>query len=151
MVGTGRDGGSRIRKNPDTGMEYTSFDRQWIHKFIAQHMKLAGQIQALSENPELNAEMKEYKRQLDAGQYSQEEFPIEHTKVYKQLDMIHDRAFKLAHLAWVHKNLQNTRGGALKNQVQNQILYGDIKGEAKSADALRKQNKEAKELIKMNK
>ena len=151
LVETGWDGGSRIRKNPDTGIEYSPWDRQWIHRFIAQHMNLAGQIQALSENPELNAEMKEYKRQLDAGQYSQAEFPVEHTKVYKQLDLIHDRAFRLAHLAWVHKNLQNTRSGALKNQVQNQILYGDMKGAAESAEALRKQNKEVKELIKMNK
>ena len=151
LVETGWDGGSRIRKNPDTGIEYTPQDRQWIHRYIAQHMNLAGQVQALSESPELNAEMKEYKRQLDAGQFSQEEFPIEHTKVYHELNLIHDRAFKLGHLAWVHKNLQNTKSGALKNQVENQILYGDIKGAAKSADALRKQNKEVKELIKMNK
>jgi len=151
LVETGWDGGSRIRKNPDTGIEYEPWDRQWIHRYIAQHMKLAGQIQALSENPELNKEMREYKRQLDAGQFSQAEFPVENTKVYKQLDMIHDRAFRLGHLAWTHKNLQNTRSGALKNQVQNQILYGDIEGAAKSADALRKQNKEVKELIKMNK
>jgi len=151
LVETGWDGGSRIRKNPDTGIEYSPHDRQWIHRYIAQHMNLPGQIQALSESPELNAEMKEYKQQLDAGQFSQAEFPVEHTQVYKELDAIHDRAFKLAHLAWVHKNLQFTKSGALKNQVQNQILYGDMKGAAKSAEALRKQNKEVKELIKMNK
>jgi len=151
LVETGWDGGSRIRKNPDIGIEYTPWDRQWIHRYIAQHMKLAGQIQALSEIPELNKEMKEYKRQLDAGQFSQAEFPVENTKVYQQLDLIHDRAFKLAHLAWIHKNLQHTRSGALRNQVENQILYGDIKGAAKSADTLRKQNKEVKNLIKMNK
>ena len=151
LVGTGWDGGSRIRKNPDTGMEYTPADRQWIHRYIAQHMNLPGQIQALSESPELNAELQEYKQQLDAGQFTQAEFPVEKTAAYRELNAIHDRAFKLAHLAWVHKNLQHTRGGALKNQVENQILYGDIKGAAESATALRKQNKEVKELIKMNK
>jgi hypothetical protein len=87
LVETGWDGGSRIRKNPDTGIEYSPWDRQWIHRFVAQHMNLAGQIQALSESPELNAEMKEYKQQLDAGQYSQAEFPVESTRVYKQLDL----------------------------------------------------------------
>ena len=151
LVETGWDGGSRIRKNPDTGMEYTPADRQWIHRYIAQHMKLAGQIQALSESPELNAELKEYKRQLDAGQYSQAEFPVEHTKVYKQLDLIHDRAFTLAHRAWVHKNLQGTIGAALKNQIENRILYGDMQGAAEGAKVLRKRNEEVKEFIKMNK
>ena len=151
LLETGWDGGSRIRKNPDTGIEYEPADRQWIHRFIAQHMKLAGQLQALSENPEINKELKEYKQQLDANQFTQEEYPIEMTKAYQQINAIHNRAFKLAHLAWVHKNQKHISDGAHKQQIQNLILYGDMKGAAKSAKVRKKRDKETKELIKMNK
>ena len=151
LLETGWDGGSRIRKNPDTGFEYEPADRQWIHRYIAQHTNLAGQLQALSVSPELNKELKEYKQQLDAGQFTQEEFPIEMTKAYQQINTIHDRAFKLGHLAWVHKNKQFTEMGAHQNQVENMILFGNMKGAGESAKVLKKRKEETKELIRMNK
>jgi len=114
-------------------------------------MNLAGQIQALSNSPELNAELKQYKQELDAGQFTQEEYPIEMTKAYQQINTIHDRAFKLGHLAWIHKNRQFTKMGAHQNQVENMILYGNMKGAAESAKVLKKRKEEAAELIKMNK
>jgi len=151
LVETGWDGGSRIRKNPDTGFEYEPADRQWIHRYIAQHSKLAGQIQSVAVSRRLNQELLDYKRRLDAGQFTQEEFPIEMTETYRLLDKIHDKAYNMAHNAWLHKNLKSTKAAVLKEQVQNQIIYGNIDKAADNAQTYKNEKEDYKELINMNK
>ena len=151
MLETGWDGGSVQRTNPNTGIEYTDHDRQWIHRFIATNSRLAGQIEALRLNPKINNELKEYKKNLDAGQFTQEEYPIEMTKAYRELSRIHDQAYDLAHLAWFHKYHRHTTSGQLDRQVENLILYGDMDKAAQGAKVLREQRKQVKELIEMDK
>ena len=151
LVTTGWDGGHTLRKNPDTGLDYDDHDRQWINNYIAKNLGLAGQIEALRLNPQINAELAEYKKQLDAGQFKQEEFPIQSTSAYKQLDLMHNRAYKLAHMAWLHKYQMNTPAADIKNQLQNQLLYGDIKGAAQTSKAYKEEKERVKDLIKMNK
>ena len=64
---------------------------------------------------------------------------------------MHNRAYKLAHMAWLHKYQMNTPAADIKNQLQNQLLYGDIEGAAQTSKAYKEERKRVKDLIKMNK
>ena len=57
----------------------------------------------------------------------------------------------MGHLAWLHKHSRHTPSGAIKNQLQNQLLYGDPEGAANTSKAYREEKKRVKDLIKMNK
>ena len=140
MLSTGWDGLQKARINKYTTEPLTAEDRHYINNYIAKNADLQTQVMALMTKNDgfYQKKMKEY--HTARGGQSQKDYPVKHWIVHRELDKIHDRAFKAAWNALEREKEQYTPVG---REIKTRNLY--LK-KGQSEKALKKQ-KRVKELL----
>ena len=140
MLSTGWDGLQKARINKYTTEPLTAEDRHFINNYIAKNADLQTQVMALMTKNDgfYQKKMKEY--HTARGGQSQKDYPVKHWIVHRELDKIHDRAFKAAWNALEREKEQYTPVG---REIKTRNLY--LK-KGQSEKALKKQ-KRVKELL----
>jgi len=132
LLSTGWDGLQTLRTNPITGMPLTTSERHYINNWIGKNAHLKQQIQNMMtwNDGFWSKKMKEYAK--NRGWKSQAEYPVKEWLVHRELDLIHDRAFKGAWNSLEASNEKYTHLGREK-RFRNQDLRRGRSGSAKES------------------
>ena len=144
LLATGWDSLQKTRINPYTNEPLSPRDRQHINNWIAKNANLKGQIIHLMTKDDgyWDQKLKEYVKAR--GIQNQREFPIKDTVLHRELDRIHDLAFKNAWIDLQNYNMQYTPQGAMNRMKRHQLRTGDTEGALETQRQIR-------ELQQMNK
>jgi len=133
LLKTGWDNLQTVRLNPSTGEQLTPEQRQKVNNWIAQNADLKGQIEGMMNQKEnfWNSKIKEYVK--ERGQQTQKEFPIKDLVVHRELDQIHNQAFKMAFAALEQEDATFAVIGGLKKRRSQRLGVGDLRGASDDA------------------
>ena len=137
LLSTGWDGLQKDRINPYTKEPLSPRDRQYINNWIAKNAHLKSQIIAMMSEDDgyWNRKLKEYVKAR--GIKSQREFPIKQTIIHRELDRIHDLAFKNAWIDLKSYNEQYGPTGSMIRMRQHQLRSGDTEGALETQNQIR--------------
>ena len=114
LLGTGWNNLNTLRTNRLTGHDLTSRERHFINNWVAKNGGLQLQIKKLMAADQRGKYTKNYVNAR--GKKSQKEFPISDSYIHKELDRIHNAAFKAA---WSALQLENDSYKSLDILEQN--------------------------------
>jgi len=144
LLSTGWDNLQTVRTNPITSEPLNPKERQWVNNWIASNVDLKGSIEKMMNQPNSywDKQMKLYTKRR--GLQTQSEFGIKNTIVHKELDRLHNDAFKYAWAAYEQQNAQAANIGALKNLRDRRLQSGAVTAASQTQQQVQK-------LLDMNK
>ena len=133
LLSTGWDGLQTPRTNLTTGNPLTPGERQWLNNWIAENAGLKDQIEQMMDAPDKfwDKQIKEYVGRR--GQLKQSDYAIKDTIVHKELDRIHNDAFKQAWAAYEQENATNADISLMKKFQSRQMQSGNLEGASTTA------------------
>jgi len=128
LLSTGWDNLQTVRLNPTTGEPLTPDQRQKVNNWIATNADLKGQIESMMNQKDSfwDSKIKEYVK--ERGQQTQKEFPIKNLVVHRELDRIHNKAFKMAFGALQQEDASFAMVAGLKKRRNLRLGVGDVQG-----------------------
>ena len=144
LLSTGWDNLQTVRTNPITSEPLNPKERQFVNNWIASNVDLKGSIEKMMNQPNSywDKQMKLYTKRR--GLQTQSEFGIKNTIVHKELDRLHNDAFKYAWAAYEQQNAQAANIGALKNLRDRRLQSGAVTAASQTQQQVQK-------LLDMNK
>ena len=144
LLGTGWDGLQTLRKNPITGEAITAEELQFINNYIGENLQLGLQIEQLMNSGKAfwDKKLREYSQ--ERGLQKQDELPIKETILYKELDDIHNRAYRTAVQQLSMRNNEYSQ----KQQLQSMRNAALNRGDTAEAGRLAEQIKQITSISK---
>jgi hypothetical protein len=144
LLSTGWDNLNTVRTNPITSEPLNPKQRQFVNNWIANNVDLKGSIEKMMSQPDSywDKQIKLYTKRR--GLQTQNQFPIKQSIVHKELDRLHNDAFKYAWAAYEQQNAQAANIGALKNLRDRRLQSGAVTAASKT-------QQQVQTLLDMNK
>ncbi|MCP3697757.1 MAG: hypothetical protein GY920_04255, partial [Aliivibrio sp.] len=137
LLASGWDGLQTVRTHPDSEQPMTPEQRNWVNNWIGKNWGMDKKMEEFFEQGDGWAERQLKSYVKDRELQTQSEFPIKVHIVHRELDKIHDAAFKAAFAAMRQQDASLYNQGILQNAVEDMLSKGNTTGAAKTAQQLR--------------